>query len=191
MHTLHLWKFKYQPFGIVNNTQSTEITNKWKKNALRFQHSSFNSIIYSCCHQLHLTLYGCIECIAAESNYDSIHEIGSKMSPIRVLSMQSEYLLFFYMHVFLPTRLHVNIMDNTKRWHISLHNNARDVKYVKRFFFLQMQINCKADNGLEINVDGKVKSWNDTEFIVMFVYDGYFFARFNWNENGKKCYFNL
>lgn len=67
--------------------------------------------------------------MAGESNYDSIHEIGSEMSPIRVLSMQSEYFLY----VFLPTQLHVNIMDNTKRWHILLHNNTRDIKYVKMF----------------------------------------------------------
>lgn len=31
LHILHLSKFTYQPFGIVNNTQSTEITNKWEK----------------------------------------------------------------------------------------------------------------------------------------------------------------
>jgi hypothetical protein len=117
------------------------------KNVLRFPHSFFNSSFYSYCHQHQLTLYGCIEYMAVESNYDSIHEIGSKMSPIRVLSMQSEYFLY----VFLPTRLHVNIMDNTKRWHISLHNNTRDI----------MQIICKADNGLKIKIDGKVKSWND------------------------------
>lgn len=51
---------------------------------------------------------------------------------------------------------------------------------------LQMQIICKADNGLKIKIDGKVKSWNDFRiYHLLFVFCLWWVlpASQNWNKN--------